>query len=157
MFCHYKPREIIICHENVGLEVFHFFCSSGRDFASLGFMEQTAPKTLPPAPVKTQKRSFPEAVIHFWACVFKFILPQFMINFFLRIDRRVDGAITFFIKNYGKSRFMIAMSKKAQVLGIEKLWNKSPKAFVYFFMYYLIRDSILYIIIPIYIASRINS
>jgi hypothetical protein len=120
-------------------------------------MEQTAPKPLEQTTLKTVKRSFPEAVIHFWATVFKFILPQFMIDLFLRFDRRVDGAITFFIKNYGKSRFMIAMSKKAQVLGIEKLWIKSPKAFVYFFMYYLIRDSILYIIIPIYIASRLNS
>lgn len=118
-------------------------------------MEQTAPKPLDHPAQKTAKRSFPEMVIHFWASVFKLILPQFMIDLFMRFDRRVDGAITFFIKNYGKSRFMIAMSKKAQVLGIEKLWNKSPKAFVYFFLYYLIRDSILYIIIPIYIASQL--
>ena len=47
---------------------------------------------------------------------------------------------------------MVAMSKKVQVLGIEKLWKKSPKAFVYFFLFYLIRDTILYIIIPIYFA-----
>lgn len=68
------------------------------------------------------------------------------------LDRRVDGAISFFFKHYGKSRFMVAMSKKAQYLGIEKLWNKSPKAFVYFFLFYLVRDTILYIIIPIFIA-----
>ena len=59
----------------------------------------------------------------------------------------------FFFKNWGKSRFMIAMSKKAQVLGIEKLFLKSKKAFFYFFMFYLIRDTILYIIIPIYFAD----
>ena len=65
----------------------------------------------------------------------------------------MDGAISFFFKHWGKSKFMIAMSKKAQVLGIEKLWDMSPKAFVYFFLFYLIRDTILYIIIPIYIAK----
>ena len=71
---------------------------------------------------------------------------------FKKIDKKVDGGITFFLKHYGKSKFMISMSKKAQVLGIEKLWNKSPKAFVYFFLFYLIRDTILYIVIPIYFA-----
>ena len=48
---------------------------------------------------------------------------------------------------------MVAMSKKAQYLGIEKLWYKSPKAFVYFFLFYLIRDTVLYIIIPIFFAQ----
>ena len=71
----------------------------------------------------------------------------------LRFDRRVDGALSFFFKHYGKTRFMIAMSKKVQYLGIEKLWYKSPKAFVYFFLFYLIRDTILYIIIPIVFAA----
>ena len=52
---------------------------------------------------------------------------------------------------------MISMSKKAQVLGLEKLWNKSPKAFAYFFLFYLIRDTILYIIIPIYFADVISN
>ena len=47
---------------------------------------------------------------------------------------------------------MIAMSKKIQYLGLEKLWNRGPKAFVYFFLFYLIRDTILYIIIPIFFA-----
>ncbi len=75
-----------------------------------------------------------------------------LVNFFKVMDKKVDGGISFFLKNYGKSRFMIAMSKRAQVLGIEKLWQKSPKAFIYFFLFYLIRDTILYIIIPIYIA-----
>lgn len=72
---------------------------------------------------------------------------------FLRFDRRVDGAVSFFIKHCGKTRFMIAMSKKAQYLGLEKLWKKSPKAFVYFFLFYLIRDTILYIIVPIWLAG----
>lgn len=72
---------------------------------------------------------------------------------FKKIDARVDGAITFFFKHYGKTKFMIAMSKKAQYLGLEKLYQKGPKAFFYFFMFYLIRDTILYILIPIYFAS----
>lgn len=71
---------------------------------------------------------------------------------FLAFDRKVEGSISFFIKHYGKSRFMIAMSKKAQYLGLEKLWHKSPKAFVYFFLFYLVRDTILYILLPIYLA-----
>ncbi|MCY4524206.1 MAG: hypothetical protein OXB84_05670 [Halobacteriovoraceae bacterium] len=66
--------------------------------------------------------------------------------------RGIDGSVMFFFKHYGKSRFMVAMSKKAQVLGIERLWQAGRKAFVYFFIFYLIRDTILYIIIPIYIA-----
>ena len=72
---------------------------------------------------------------------------------FLIFDRKVDGAISFFVKHYGKTKFMMAMSKKVQVLGIEKVWDKGPKAFIYFFLFYLIRDTILYIIIPIFIAK----
>tara|TARA_R110000868_G_scaffold411568_1_gene705413 strand:+ start:24037 stop:24342 length:306 start_codon:yes stop_codon:yes gene_type:complete len=83
-------------------------------------------------------------------------LYQLAITPFLAIDRKVEGAVTFFIKHWGKSRFMISMSKRAQVLGIEKLWKKSPKAFVYFFLFYLVRDTILYIIIPIYFAGLIG-
>ncbi len=75
---------------------------------------------------------------------------------FLAFDKKVDGGVSFFLKHYGKSKFMISMSKRAQVLGIEKLWNKSPKAFVYFFLFYLVRDTILYIILPIYFAGFIN-
>lgn len=81
------------------------------------------------------------------------LLPAFIVSWFRSIDKKVDGAISFFFKHWGKSKFMMAMSKKAQVLGIEKLWDMSPKAFVYFFLFYLIRDTILYIIIPIYIAK----
>ena len=70
-----------------------------------------------------------------------------------KFDNAVDGAASFFFKNYGKTRFMIAMSKKAQYLGLERLYEKGPKAFVYFFLFYLVRDTILYIIIPIYFAK----
>lgn len=72
---------------------------------------------------------------------------------FIAFDKKVDGALSFFFKHYGKTKFMVAMSKKAQVLGVEKLFNSGPKAFFYFFMFYLIRDTILYILIPIYIAK----
>ena len=75
---------------------------------------------------------------------------------FLAFDQRVDGAITFFIKHYGKTKFMVAMSKKAQYFGLEKLFLKGPKAFIYFFLFYLVRDTILYIIIPIGFASWID-
>lgn len=75
---------------------------------------------------------------------------------FLAFDRKVDGAISFFFKHYGKTKFMVAMSKKAQYLGLEKLFAKGPKAFVYFFLFYLIRDTILYILIPIGFATLID-
>jgi hypothetical protein len=52
---------------------------------------------------------------------------------------------------------MIAMSKKAQHLGLERLFEKGPKAFLYFFIFYLIRDTILYIIIPIFFAQLTSS
>ena len=76
---------------------------------------------------------------------------------FYRFDAKVDGHIRFFMKHWGKSKFMISMSKKAQVLGLEKLYNKGPKAFLYFFLFYLIRDTILYIIIPIFFAKVTTS
>lgn len=71
---------------------------------------------------------------------------------FLAFDSRVDGALSFFFRHYGKTRFMVAMSKKAQYLGLERLFLKGPKAFVYFFLFYLIRDTVLYILIPIAFA-----
>lgn len=71
----------------------------------------------------------------------------------IRFDRRMDGAASFFVRHYGKSKFMISMSKKLQILGIEELYLKGPKAFLYFFLFYLVRDTILYILIPIYFAS----
>ncbi|MBP9681527.1 MAG: hypothetical protein KBD76_08990 [Bacteriovorax sp.] len=80
------------------------------------------------------------------------IIPQALKETFLAFDRKVDGSISFFFRHYGKSKFMVAMSKKAQYLGLEKLWDKGPKAFVYFFLFYLVRDVILYIILPIFIA-----
>lgn len=79
--------------------------------------------------------------------------PQIIINQFIKFDKKVDGAISFFFRHYGKTPFMISMSKKVQYLGIEKLFLKGPKAFVYFFLFYLVRDTILYIIIPIYFAK----
>lgn len=80
-------------------------------------------------------------------------IPKTVKKVFLKFDKKVDGAASFFIKHYGKSRFMVAMSKKAQYLGLENLWFKGPKAFIYFFLFYLIRDTILYIVIPIFFAS----
>jgi hypothetical protein len=71
-------------------------------------------------------------------------------------DSKVDGALSFFFRHYGKTKFMVAMSKKAQYLGLERLFLKGPKAFVYFFLFYLIRDTILYIIIPIGFAAFID-
>lgn len=76
---------------------------------------------------------------------------------FLRFDRKVDHSISFFFRHYGKTKFMIAMSKKAQHLGLERLFEKGPKAFLYFFIFYLIRDTILYIIIPIFFAQLTSS
>ena len=81
------------------------------------------------------------------------LTPAPLLKAFKAFDSKVDGAASFFVKHWGKSKFMMAMSKKAQVLGIEKLWYMSPKAFVYFFFFYLVRDTIIYIIIPIYIAK----
>jgi hypothetical protein len=75
---------------------------------------------------------------------------------FFAFDRKVDGALTFFFKHYGKTKFMVAMSKKAQYLGLERLFLKGPKAFVYFFLFYLVRDTILYIIIPIAFATMVD-
>ena len=74
----------------------------------------------------------------------------------LRFDQKVDGAISFFIKHWGKTRFMVAMSQKAQYLGLERLFLKGPKAFVYFFLFDLIRDTILYILIPIWFATMVD-
>jgi hypothetical protein len=81
------------------------------------------------------------------------VVYQSLFNQFKVFDRKVDGAISFFLKHWGKSRFMIAMSKKVQYLGIENLWEKGPKAFIYFVLFYLIRDVILYILFPIFVAK----
>lgn len=71
---------------------------------------------------------------------------------FKNFDRKLDGQISFFFGHWGKTKFMVAMSKKAQYLGIEKLWEKGPRAFWYFVLFYLVRDVILYIIIPIFVT-----
>jgi hypothetical protein len=73
------------------------------------------------------------------------------------LDRRVDGAIVFFFRHWGKGRFMVSMSKRAQVLGAEELFNRGPKAFLYFFLLYLLRDTILYIVIPIFFARHTSN
>lgn len=96
----------------------------------------------------SNKKSLMQKTIQFLLA----LIPHFVKQAFLRFDKKVDGAVSFFFKHYGKTRFMMAMSKKLQYLGVEKLWFKSPKAFIYFFLFYLIRDTILYIIIPIFIA-----
>jgi hypothetical protein len=85
------------------------------------------------------------------------IVPIALKESFLAFDRKVDGSISFFIKHYGKSKFMVAMSKKAQYLGIENLWHKGPKAFIYFFLFYLVRDVILYILLPILFTKLSSS
>ncbi len=87
-----------------------------------------------------------------WSFITPYI-PEFLKKRFMAFDRRIDGAASFFLKHAGKSRFMVAMSKKSQYLGIERLWYKGPKAFIYFFLFYLIRDTVLYIIIPIFFAK----
>ncbi|OUR97885.1 hypothetical protein A9Q84_06725 [Halobacteriovorax marinus] len=83
--------------------------------------------------------------------------PNWLKNSFKKIDKKIDGGLSFFMRHWGKTPFMIAMSKKVQYLGIEKLWDKGPKAFIYFFLFYLIRDTILYIIIPIFFAKVTTS
>lgn len=69
------------------------------------------------------------------------------------LDQRLGGNLHFFFKNWGKTKFMISMSKKIQMHGVEKMFFKSKKAFFYFFMFYLIRDTILYIVIPVFFAK----
>jgi hypothetical protein len=81
------------------------------------------------------------------------LIPASLKENFLAFDRKLDHSISFFFRHYGKSKFMVAMSKKAQYLGLEKLWDKGPKAFVYFFLFYLVRDVILYILLPIFFAK----
>ena len=80
-------------------------------------------KTTSVTPQKTtdNKRRLSRLLTHPWV--------QFLLKPFYAFDRKMDGAVSFFVKHWGKSRFMISMSKRAQVLGIEKLWKKSPKAF----------------------------
>lgn len=80
-------------------------------------------------------------------------LQSYLRLMFQVLDRRFDGNISFFFRHWGKSKFMISMSKRVQMHGVENVFLKSRKAFFYFFMFYLIRDTILYIIIPIYFAK----
>jgi len=81
------------------------------------------------------------------------VLRSFFVSTFTRLDRKLEGNLSFFFRHWGKSKFMISMSKRVQMHGVENVFLKSRKAFFYFFMFYLIRDTILYIIIPIYFAK----
>lgn len=85
-------------------------------------------------------------------CLFKGLLKYISAKFW-EFDRQMDGNLSFFFRHWGKSKFMISMSKRVQMHGLENVFLKSRKAFFYFFMFYLIRDTILYIIIPIYFAK----
>ena len=88
-----------------------------------------------------------------WASRYFGGLSALIVLGFRRLDRFFDGNISFFFRNWGKSKFMISMSKRVQMHGVENVFLKSKKACFYFFMFYLIRDTILYIIIPIYFAK----
>jgi hypothetical protein len=68
------------------------------------------------------------------------------------LEARLYTSWKFFVKNFFKTKFMVAMSKKIQMHGIEKVFLMGPRAFFYFFMFYLIRDTIIYIVLPIYFA-----
>ena len=74
------------------------------------------------------------------------------LTLYRQIEAKFETKSKFFIKNFFKTKFMVAMSKKIQMHGIEKVFLMGPKAFFYFFMFYLVRDTIIYIIIPIYFA-----
>ena len=60
---------------------------------------------------------------------------------------------SFFISHWGKTRSMMAMSKKLQYHGMEKLYQQGPRAFWLFFFQYLLRDGLIYILLPISIAK----
>ena len=70
-----------------------------------------------------------------------------------KADRRMNGNLSFFFRHWGKTKFMMAMSKKLQYHGIEKLYSMGVKDFWWFFFLYLLRDSIIYVAVPIYIAK----
>jgi hypothetical protein len=102
---------------------------------------------------REQKKESSSVVRRFWWQRLTPFIPRRLKDLFLSFDKKVDGAASFFLKHWGKSRFMVSMSKKAQYLGIENLFLKGPKAFIYFFLFYLVRDTILYILIPIIFAQ----
>lgn len=81
------------------------------------------------------------------------LIPSGLKKLFFALDRKIDGGVSFFFRHFGKTKFMVAMSKKAQYLGLEKLWKNGPKAFIYFVLFYLVRDVFLYILLPIFIAK----
>lgn len=65
--------------------------------------------------------------------------------------------LKFIIRHLGKTKFMLMMSKKLQILGMEKLYLQNPRDFISFFFLFLFRDTILYIIIPILVVSFIDT
>ena len=75
-----------------------------------------------------------------------------LIILFRWLQHKFEAPFRFFLKHFFKTPFMVSMSKKVQMHGIEKVFNMGPKAFFYFFMFYLIRDTVIYIVIPIYLA-----
>ena len=66
---------------------------------------------------------------------------------------RFGEKFTFFITHWGKTKSMVAMSKKLQYYGIEELYRRNHRAFWPFFIQYLIRDILIYIILPLSIAK----
>ena len=77
-------------------------------------------------------------------------------NYWKHLDKSTGGELSFFLRNAGKTKFMLVMSKKLQILGFEKLYLQNPWDFFYFFFFFLVRDTILYIILPIGIVSLID-
>ena len=105
--------------------------------------------SFPPAPCPEKEALSPKKTPAFGI---HRVWTRFLKGPFLKLDRALDGTVSFFFKHWGKTRFMLAMSKKAQVFGLERLFLQGPKAFLYFFLFYLIRDTILYLVIPYFIA-----
>lgn len=91
------------------------------------------------------------------ALFFSPYMPRFVKDNFWKIDKKVDGSISFFFRHFGKTKFMVAMSKKIQYLGMERVFLMDRWEFAWFFMLYLIRDLLLYIALPIYIARLVTS
>ncbi len=78
---------------------------------------------------------------------------QTIVSPFKHFDSKLTKSVKFFFKHGAKNKFMIKMSKKLQKYGLERLYLSGPKAFIYFVLFYLVRDVFLYIIIPIWFAS----
>ena len=79
--------------------------------------------------------------------------PSKLRNAYNALDQRLGGNLNFFFKNWGKTKFMISMSKKIQMHGVEKVFFKSKKSLFYFFSCSTLLDTILYIVIPVFFAK----